>query len=458
MGVERQPAPIGEPNQVLVISHDVVGSRMAGPGIRYWELSRVLAQHFQVTLAAPRPVDVDASGVELWPYRSGDWETLAPVVQKARVIVLNGDILNSFPALLETETPLVVDGYDPHTLETLALFAGSPQQGDLHRQRERILQWQCRVGDFFLCASERQRDWWLGLLEATGRINAYTYGEDPSLRRLVDVVPFGLPASPLEHRRQVLKGVWSGIAHDDKVILWGGGLWQWLDPLTAIRAMARVTGQRQDVRLVFPGTRHPHTAAVPAMPVHEDAVRLAKGLGLLNRSVFFGDWVSYEQWPSYLAESDIGLSLHRDTVEARLAFRSRVLDYVWAGLPMVLTAGDATSELVMQYGLGETVPFEDAAAVSQALLRVLDLPPETLAADFGRARAALAWERAAAPLVAFCREPRRAPDKSARYEPPLSPEETEKLAAEAARLREIVRGYESGRFIRFMKWLHRMRG
>jgi hypothetical protein len=25
---------------------------------------------------------------------------------------------------------------------------------------------QCRAGDFFICAGERQRDWWLGLLEA----------------------------------------------------------------------------------------------------------------------------------------------------------------------------------------------------------------------------------------------------------------------------------------------------
>ncbi|MDQ7029881.1 MAG: hypothetical protein Q9O62_08955 [Ardenticatenia bacterium] len=58
------------------------------------------------------------------------------------------------------------------------------------------LQQQSLLGDFFICASERQRDWWLGLLEASGRINPYTFGEDPSLRRLIDVVPFGLPEGP----------------------------------------------------------------------------------------------------------------------------------------------------------------------------------------------------------------------------------------------------------------------
>jgi len=42
---------------VLIISHDTVGSRMAGPGIRYWELARVVAAQQRVTLIAPQPID-----------------------------------------------------------------------------------------------------------------------------------------------------------------------------------------------------------------------------------------------------------------------------------------------------------------------------------------------------------------------------------------------------------------
>src|ERR1022692_1982065 len=36
---------------VLVQTEDVVGATMAGPGIRYWELSRRLAERHPVTLA-----------------------------------------------------------------------------------------------------------------------------------------------------------------------------------------------------------------------------------------------------------------------------------------------------------------------------------------------------------------------------------------------------------------------
>jgi glycosyltransferase involved in cell wall biosynthesis len=463
---------MSEPISVLIVSHDIVGARMAGPGIRYWELARVLSHHFRVTLAVPEQADLSPDDIGLWTYTPGRWDSLASAVEQADTVLVCGDVLAWFPMLQEAGIPLVVDGYDPHTFETLALFAGTPEQAQRHRERERILQMQCQAGDFFICASERQRDWWLGLLEGAGRINVHTYGEDRSLRRLVDVVPFGLPSSQPRHARQVLKGVWSGIGPEDKVVLWGGGIWQWLDPLTAIRAVALVQEQRPDVKLVFPGTRHPNRAGIPDMPMRQDAVRLAEELGLLDRCVFFGDWVPYEEWTNYLIESDIGLSLHFDTLETRLAFRSRLLDYIWAGLPTVVTRGDATSELASRFELGETVDYERQDEVADALLRFLETPKADLFGSFERARVELTWEKAAAPLVAFCQHPRRAPDKGESVQPSSaawgwresavrpSPElealrtTVAQQDAEIARLRKVIEGYEQGRFIRLMKWLH----
>ena len=48
------------------------------------------------------------------------------------------------------------------------------------------------LGDAFLCASDRQRDHWLGALAALGRLSPDVYADDPTLRSLVAVVPFGL--------------------------------------------------------------------------------------------------------------------------------------------------------------------------------------------------------------------------------------------------------------------------
>ena len=55
--------------RVLVIASDTIGPRMAGSGIRYWNLARVLGRQQPVTLAAPNQVELDApEGVTIVSY------------------------------------------------------------------------------------------------------------------------------------------------------------------------------------------------------------------------------------------------------------------------------------------------------------------------------------------------------------------------------------------------------
>jgi glycosyltransferase involved in cell wall biosynthesis len=461
MAARQQPV---DGPRLLIISHDIVDARMAGPGIRYWELARVLAQHIPVTLAVPVQTALNGAGFALQAYQPGDWETLRVAVEHSDVLMPCGHTLASFPALTDGGQPIVIDGYDPFPVETLALFAGEPlERQHAHQQNAlSLLRRQCLAGDFFVCASERQRDWWLGLLEAHGRINPRTFAADPTMRELVDVVPCGLPEHRPQRTRPVLKGVVPGIMPDDRVILWGGGIWEWLDPLTLIRAMGKVVQKRPDVRLVFPGTRHPNVGVVPDMPMRQRSLQLAQELGLLDKCVVFGDWVDYAEWPNYLLEADIGVSLHYDTLEAHLAFRTRVLDYIWAGLPMVVTRGDAAGDLVVQRGLGRVVDYKDVDGVAAAILELFETDSAMWQAGFGKARTELTWERVAEPLVAFCRAPHRAIDKQGGHQMTLTEVDlVERLQNrlvrqqhELARLRKLVTGYERGRFMRLMKWLH----
>ncbi len=430
---------------VLIISHDVVGARMSGPGIRYYHLARVLAREFDVVLAAPGAHSPGAfDGFSVLGYRHPQDSALEQAVRQAQVVLVPAVELANVPALLDSGAALVLDGYDPFLAETL--FLDPLRVGHL----QRVLAQAYLVGDFVICASERQRDWWLGLLEAHGRINRYNFAQDPSFRQLVDVVPFGMPTERPAARSPVFRETWPGIGAQDKIILWGGGLWVWLDPLTAIRAVAQIWRERQDVRLVFPGTRHPNPGVAQIPTLVGAAQELAVELGLWNKAVFFGDWVPYADWPGVLLESDLALSLHHDTLETRLAFRTRILDYIWSGLPMVVTRGDEMSDLVERHQLGSVVGYGDVQRTAAAISRWLDVPKETLAERFERVRQALTWEKAVEPLRAFCRQPHRAPDKVALGVQDQSPFSL----AEIERLKGLVSGYERGRFMRFSKWLY----
>jgi glycosyltransferase involved in cell wall biosynthesis len=239
--------------------------------------------------------------------------------------------------LRETSNPVVVDIYDPYHLENLEMGGhGLAEQDRAVTRLAGVINTSLRRGDFFTCASERQRDFWLGSLAAVGRVNPFNYAEDPLLGKLVAVVPFGLPSEPPRQRRHGLRGAVAGIGPDDKVVLWGGGIYHWLDPISLLKAVGRLSQRVPELRLVFVGMRHPNPD-VPEMRVATELQELSSELGLTGKHVFFNaGWVPYEERADFLLDADLAVSTHQDHVETRYSFRSRVLDYLWAGLPMVL--------------------------------------------------------------------------------------------------------------------------
>jgi len=400
-------------SRVLVVSHDVIGERMAGPAIRAVELSRVLAEENEITLAAPNDCDLDL-GLRTIRYGHADLTRLA---NAADVVLVGGLTLALAPQMADVGVPLVVDIYDPFTLENLQLFARrdmpirvSDSEGLL-----RSLLLQLGAGDFYLCASEKQRDFWMGMLHAAGRINPYTYDEDKSLRSLVDVVPFGVPESPPAPVQGALKGRHPGIEAGDCVVIWGGGVYDWFDPLTAIRGVGQAAASDRRIKLFFMGIKNPNPA-VHRMQVVDECLALADTLGLTGSTVFFNDWVPYARRAEYLLDADLGISLHHEHVETAYSFRTRILDYLWAGLPIVATAGDSFAEAIRQRGIGRVLPPEDPAAVAEALLELAQGSERHEMARQARSWSAeLTWRQCAAPLTAFCRQPRLAADRMAGY-------------------------------------------
>jgi glycosyltransferase involved in cell wall biosynthesis len=392
-------------SRVLIISEDTVGRNMAGPAIRCFEFARALSARHEVTLAVPGSTDLTDLPFQVAVY---DAETLSKHTDAVDVIVASGYLLRKHPFLKSAGKPLVADIYDPYVLENLEIHRGKPMiertaihAGDLGVQLELLLR-----GDFFLCASERQRDFWLGMLTALNRVNPGQYDSDREARRLIDVVPFGIPAEPPVRERPVLKGVVPGIRDTDKVLLWGGGIWNWFDPLTLLQAMAVISRDRDDIKLFFLGTKHPNPD-IPEMEMASRAFALADELKLTGKTVFFNDWAPYADRQNYLLEADAAVSLHFNHLETKFSFRTRFLDCLWAALPVITTRGDSLAELTETERLGVTIAAEDVAGAVNAILKLIDDTEFNAACRANLAAAApdFHWERVIEPLARFCDSP-----------------------------------------------------
>lgn len=365
-------------NSLLIISHDVIGQRMAGPGIRMWELARVVARTALVTLVAPRPIDLTPPpGVTLGQYTWGDASTLVPYLSAATVVLANGFVAAAHPELLSYRGRLIVDLYDPVAFENLELFRSHPlaERQHIAERDATLLRDLLRRGDHFLCATERQRDLYIGGLLALGRLNPLLIDADPLLRNLIDVVPFGVSDEPPQASGQpALRGVLDDLGANHEIILWSSGLWDWLDPQTVVRAMPQVLAQMPNARLVFLAGRHPGPAHEMITP--QQTRQLAAELGLLGQGVhFYEEWIPYQRRADFLLEATVMVSLHREHLETRYAaVRSRVLDHLWVGKPTVLSVGDAAAELIVTHDAGEAVPVGDVNAVASALIQLLTNP------------------------------------------------------------------------------------
>jgi glycosyltransferase involved in cell wall biosynthesis len=393
--------------RIVVATPEPVGARMAGPAVRAWHLAEVLAAEHEVVLASTMAADVDHPPFKTLVADEPQFRQLGTWMD---VLVVQSGLLHTYPFLAESEKPIVADVYIPFHLENLEQTSGmAAEEADAVVARlTSVLNQELARGDFFLCAGGRQRDFWLGSLAALGRANPYTYGDDPSLRRLIDDVPFGLPADPPIRRGHGLRGTVPGIGRDDKVIIWAGGVYNWFDPGSLVISIDQLRAHIPNVRLYFLGMQHPNPH-IPAMRVATDVRALSAKLGLTDRHVFFNEsWVDYERRADYLLDADLGVSTHLEHVETAFSFRTRIMDYLWAGLPMVVTEGDSLADLVQTEGLGRTVPPLDPPAIAAALLEALCDPPPKEA--FRRVAERYTWERVAGPLLAFCRSPHRAPD------------------------------------------------
>jgi len=416
-------------SRVLFVCPEPLGHRNpAGVGIRFIEISRAVRRDgHEVEILSPDGGAVDGCAAgRISP------ESLAASTARAEVAIVQGHAANDLLAHGRPDIPIVVDLYDPYPVENFHYLASRGAEVFEH-DHATILR-SLRRGDFFLCASEAQRFFYLGMLLATGRVNPALYERDAAMESLLAIVPFGVPPWHSPQR-----------AGFDSREIFFGAIYDWYDPLLAVEAVE--VARRRDPRLSITFTFHPNAATTPQSLFN----RLRADVERTGRSSFvkFEPWVAYEERRSFYDRFAFALLTFHPSLETDLAMRTRMFDCFWGGLPVISSSAGGTDPLVARYGSGTVVPSSSAEDYATAILDLL-----SDGEGYGKAREGCRqfvedhqWDRLAKPLLEFCRVPRR-DDTAARFsiEQPLAAAAPrpllERLRRKVDRLR---RGGEAGR-------------
>jgi glycosyltransferase involved in cell wall biosynthesis len=379
--------------RVALLSSEPVRPLMAGIGIRYLELARRLpAPGVEVVLVSPAAPEETAglSGLGGTDIRRFERGRLAAILGDCDAAVAQGQLANDL--LLEMPgLPVAIDLYDPWLIEN---FAYVPTLGlDPYRNDHATWALQMSRGDFFLCSSEEQRTFYLGFLAALGRVNPERIAGDPDLATLIAPVPFGVPEELPPHRP-----VLPPRAAGERRLLFGG-LYDWYDPATLLDALALLDRPGWTLLLI----RNPNPESTPQRLFAEVEAR-CRALGWWGSRVQVHDWVPAERRYDLLRDVDLLVAPHRPSLETRLSLRTRFLDALAAGCPVVTSEGGAMSRLLAEHHAGWVAPPGDASALARALAQALD-DPASRKAGARELATAFRWDRVLEPLVRFCREP-----------------------------------------------------
>lgn len=255
------------------------------------------------------------------------------------------------------------------------------------------------TGDIFSALSARQRYSLIGQLGAAGRLNKMTSAHD-----LVATIPYAVfPGDAAEPAASQSKG--------DFVVMWCGSFNTWMDSGSLAEGVVQAMKRNPRLKLMVVGGR---------IPGYNDSAYAAfteavKDSGA-ESSVRFLDWKPFGEMQKLYPVCDCGLSIDRYTYEAVLGSRTRIVNFLAAGKPVISTVvTELTEELAAK---GYVLPFEigDPEDLARALAEAAGRKDELQ--EIGRCARGYIFSRfdgvkAGLPLAQWIAAPRFAPDKTA---------------------------------------------
>jgi len=290
-----------------------------------------------------------------------------------------------------------------------------------------------RRADKISVVSEAQRMAVWGELTTVGRLNRHNVEYEMVVKIPGSVDPSRVGEPPRD--RHSLTRL---IGQDDAfVVLWSGAFNTWTDPVTLFEGLERAIAADPTIHFVATGG---------AIPGHADAVFetfQARVEHSPHRSRYhLLGWVPAEQFAVHLAGGHLAICADFPCVETLIGVRTRLLEAMMHGLPVLMTRGTELSLELERGGAAWVVAPRDPQALADGMLAAARDRNGTAAMGQQARRFVEAHyfvERTLAPLVQWAEGPCFAPDNAIKrnQSPTLFEAALNPLESDAAALDEI---------------------
>ncbi|MBI4230540.1 MAG: glycosyltransferase family 4 protein [Planctomycetes bacterium] len=233
----------------------------------------------------------------------------------------------------------------------------------------------CRLSQWVVCVSPGIRD---------HVVRRYAL---PSHK--VVVVPNGVASIFFEHRDRARARERFGMGIDQLWLCFAGGLYPWHGVDLVVEALAKLPPKADSVHFMIAGDG----------PEQEALQRRAAELGVSHRIHWIGR-VTHEEIPDLLAAADMGCMLFRP-VRSIAGAPLKLVEYLTAGLPVLVSDVPGCREAVLETGAGILVDRPSPDSVAEAIARFAE-DPGMWRSRAERARAAFgarhSWDQTASQL------------------------------------------------------------
>jgi len=191
-----------------------------------------------------------------------------------------------------------------------------------------------------------------------GRLNSRTLGYE-----FAHVIAPGAPPLPDRQNRRMETRIDLGIPPDAFVVLWCGGYNTWTDVDTLFSGLITAMSSNPRVHFLSVGA----STYEASETVYDRFVQRASESPYAFRFHALG-WRAWQEIPDFYCASDVGLSIDALHYETTYGTRTRVLEMLAHGLPVITSYGCELSYQIPAKGVGMSFSSGDTAGFARAIL------------------------------------------------------------------------------------------